>query len=88
MNVWDPTAFNNYAICLASGNGFTEVVKLLLADARFDPSLAGDSSVRTGQNNRAICTANGHTDVVKLLLADPHVDPSAEKWSCCWQMRV
>lgn len=34
----DPTAFNNYAMRLASANGSTEVVKLLLADERVGPN--------------------------------------------------
>jgi hypothetical protein len=51
---------------MASEKGHTDVVKLLLADSRVDP---------TADDNYAIKKASekGHTDVVKLLLADPRV---------------
>ena len=51
--------------------GNTTVIRCLLAEKRFDPSL---------RNNQAIieasCRGNGET--VKLLLADPRVDPSVQ----------
>ena len=51
--------------------GNTTVIRCLLAEERFDPSL---------RNNQAIieasCRGNGET--VKLLLADPRVDPSVQ----------
>jgi hypothetical protein len=48
--------------------GFAELVKLLLADKRVDPSL----------NSLQIACENGHLQVVKLLLADKRVDPSTD----------
>jgi len=38
LKLTDPSANNNYAIRWASQNGHTDVVKLLLADERVDPS--------------------------------------------------
>nr|QBK91392.1 MAG: ankyrin repeat protein [Pithovirus LCPAC302] len=66
----DPSAHDNFAIRLASGNGYTEMVKLLLKDSRVDPS---------ADNNEAIekASENGYVEVVKLLLKDLRVDPSA-----------
>jgi len=70
----DPSADDNYAIRIASENGQTDVVKVLLADSRLSPDNP------SADDNYAICIAssNGHTDVVKVLLADPRVDPSAD----------
>jgi hypothetical protein len=54
-------------IAQASENGHTEIVRLLLADARgFDPSVF---------NNRAVKLSilNNHHDTTKLLLSDPRV---------------
>lgn len=58
-----------FALIYASRHGYLEVVKLLLADKRVDPS---------SQMNRAIreASSNGHSEVVKLLLTDPRVDPA------------
>jgi hypothetical protein len=47
-----------------SGSGHVEVVKLLLADKRVDPSAHAASK-------------NGHIEVVRLMLTDHPVDPSA-----------
>ena len=66
----DPSANNNEALRRAAIQGYTDIVKLLLGDARVDP----------GANvNEAICRAayKGHTEVVKLLLGDARVDPGA-----------
>jgi hypothetical protein len=54
---------------MASENGHLEVVKLLLADPRVDPS---------DYNNIAIQAAskNGQLEVVRLLLSHPRVNPS------------
>lgn len=59
------------AIFLASENGHSEVVKLLLNDPRVDPSVSYNSAIR-------FASRNGHSEVVKLLLDDPRVDPSAD----------
>lgn len=64
-------ANNNSAIRWASKNGYSEIVELLLADKRVDP---------TAQDNYAIrrASARGRVEVVKLLLADKRVDPSGK----------
>jgi len=66
----DPTIDNNYSIRMASENGHTDVVKLLLQDERVDPSDDSNYAIR-------MSSENGHTGVVKLLLQDERVDPSA-----------
>ena len=46
---------------MASENGHTEVVKLLLADPRVDPAAGNNWAIR-------FASENGHTEIVKLLL--------------------
>ena len=65
----DPSDDNNWAIRLASRNGHTEIVKVLLQDERVDPSDKDNYAIRMSSNN-------GYTDIVKLLLQDRRVDPS------------
>ena len=67
----DPTLSDNLPIRIVSQYGRLEIVKLLMADSRVDPS---------GRNNEAILLASqqGHVDVVRLLLTDPRVDPFAD----------
>ena len=60
---------NNDAIGSASSDGHSEIVKLLLADHRVDPSANDNYAIR-------ISSSHGNLEVVKLLLADPRVDPS------------
>ncbi len=64
----DLKEFGSKALILASKIGHPEVVKLLLADDRVDPSY------------KAIIQASryGHPEVVKLLLTDDRIDPSAQ----------
>ena len=64
-----PSAYNNWAIRMASDNGHTDVVSLLLKDNRVDPSVYDNWAIR-------MASENGHTDVVRLLLKDNRVDPS------------
>ena len=66
----DPACWNNEPIQLASENGRSEVVKILLRDWGVDPSATDDLSLRWA-------SVNGHAEVVKLLLGDPRVDPSS-----------
>ena len=68
----DPSEDGNYAIRMASINGHTEVVRLLLQDRRVDPS---------DDNNKSIkwASRNGHTDIVKLLLQDERVKDTLSK---------
>jgi len=65
-----PNIDNNFAIKCASDKGHYEIVKVLLNDARVDPS---------ANNNYAIgfAAGNGHYEIVKLLMSDKRVDPSA-----------
>jgi ankyrin repeat protein len=68
----------NLALAEAAYFGFTDAVKLLLSDARVDPS---------ARDNQALIDAsqNGHLEIVKLLLSDDRVDPSAEdNWPLYW----
>lgn len=57
------------AIGHACDYGNLEIVKLLLADGRFNPA---------GQNNYPIiiASASGYPEIVKLFLADSRVDPT------------
>jgi hypothetical protein len=57
------------AISLAIDHGHVEVVRLLLNDARVDPSDINNEAIR-------LASQNGHVEVVKLILNDPRVDPS------------
>ena len=65
----DPSSFNNEAIRIASGYGYTSIVKLLLEDERVDPSALDNDAIR-------LASKGGYTDIVKLLLEDERVDPS------------
>jgi hypothetical protein len=53
---------DNHAIKKASENGHTDVVKLLLADPRVDPSAEANYAIRMARQF-------GHTEVIKLLRA-------------------
>ena len=55
----------------AARRGHTEVVALLLADGRAQPSAMRQLPLR-------MAASNGHAEVVALLLGDPRVDPTAE----------
>jgi len=75
----DPTTNNNLAIQLASQNGYTEIVKLLLQQLHLKPGFAGPKVDPTADNNYAILSAseNGHLKIMRLLLqhgADPRVN--------------
>src|SRR4051794_37732016 len=66
---------------MASYNGHTDIVKLLLKDNRVNPSADknhGKIESNLSDNTTAIqeATRNKHIDVVKLLLQDNRVDPS------------
>jgi hypothetical protein len=53
----DPSAEDNAAIRVASEEGHTEIVRLLLQDPRVDPSA---DAIK-------IASANGYEDIVQLL---------------------
>lgn len=62
---------NNYAIRVASANGHSSIVKMLLKEHSVDPSdMCNEALLKACQN--------GHYDVVKALLDDPggRVDPT------------
>ncbi len=59
------------AIKVLLSNGRTEVVKLLLADPRVDPSAKDNEAIQ-------LASEYGYAESVKLLLADPRSDPSAK----------
>ena len=50
--------------------GTWEVVRLLLADERVDPSADNNLLIREAENNNRV-------EIVKLLLADERVDPAS-----------
>jgi Ankyrin repeats (3 copies) len=59
----------NYAPRLAAIEGNTDIVRLLLADPRVDPSADMNYAIRWASEL-------GRTEVVRMLLDDPRVDPS------------
>ena len=59
-----------FALIQASLNGRDEIVKVLLADGRVDPSAWNNDAIRWA-------LSQGHFDVVKILLSDHRVD----KWN-------
>ena len=63
--------YSTDAICVSSRNGHADIVKLLLADGRADPTVRDNEPIR-------MSCASGQADVVRLLLADPRVDPAAK----------
>lgn len=68
---YDPSAGDNWAIQLASSQGYVETVNLLLQDERVDPSTNNNYALR-------IASERGNYKVVRALLRDKRVDPSAE----------
>lgn len=61
----------NKVFIKASEKGHADVVKILLADKRVDPSAHYNDAIILAANN-------GHTKVVKVLLVDKRVDPAAQ----------
>jgi hypothetical protein len=59
---FEPQSDNNYSICYASENGHTEIVKLLLADPRVNPSDQDNCAIQCASGS-----GSGHTEIVKLL---------------------
>ena len=68
----DPSVKDNEAIRMASKNGHTDVVRLLLQDKRVDPIDDGNYAIR-------LASRNGYTEVVKLLLQDRRVKDTLSK---------
>lgn len=62
----NPAADDNIAIRLASRDGHTSVVEVLLGDPRVNPSAIKNSAIK-------LASMYGRTEIVKLLLADPRV---------------
>lgn len=62
---------NNKAILTAFDDGHYDIFKLLLQDARIDPSL--------NDNYLLMEASRGNIELVRLLLADIRTDPNAQK---------
>ena len=62
---YDPSVWNNWAIRYTSSHGRLEVVKVLLADTRVDPSVYDNLAIEWSYY--------GHPEVVKALLANKRV---------------
>lgn len=60
---------NDGALITAASCNNVEVVKLLLFDGRFDPTLEENAALR-------YCFASGHVETALVMLADPRVQPS------------
>jgi ankyrin repeat protein len=71
INHIDPSTNNNQAIINASERGFSEIVDILLADKRVDPTDGGE----LGYSNAALQEASreGHFEVMESLLNHPLV---------------
>lgn len=71
---------NNDPIQAACQRGDLELVNLLLADPKVDPTENTADGKRYGSNERQFCirraAKEGHIDVVKRLLKDKRVDPA------------
>ncbi len=65
----DPSQEGNWAIQIASQNGFTKIVKILLADRRTDPTVDNFYCLRKS-------VSLGSYDIVKLLLEDKRIIPN------------
>jgi Ankyrin repeats (3 copies) len=59
------------ALRWACEHGDIDIVRMLLADPRVDPSEASQDAIKWASNE-------GHMEIVRMLLADPRVDPSAD----------
>ncbi len=62
--------FGSKALIASSKKNHTEVVKILLADPRVNPSAEDNDAIKSA-------STNGHAEVVKLLLDDGRANPSA-----------
>lgn len=71
----DPSDKDNGAIINAVAGGHTEIVELLLADDRVNPSDSGNLSVGI---TIKMAASEGRTEIVKLLLDDSRVNPGAD----------
>ncbi|KNC47162.1 ankyrin domain-containing protein [Thecamonas trahens ATCC 50062] len=60
-------ADSDFALLSAAAAGHVDVIRLLLADARVDPSVRNDAALRRAMHN-------GHVAVVRELVADERVD--------------
>ena len=77
----DPSVEFNKCIQVASGGGYADVVSLLLADPRVDPSNSGKQAIFGGQNLQIVG--------VRQVPVDPRVDPTCEDnhaiiWASAW----
>jgi hypothetical protein len=77
----NPPSNYNVAFKLAITRQLPEVVKLLLEDSRFDPSVRNNEALRLaldiGSQDRIVLDRNAKTkDIIMMLLQDRRVDPS------------
>jgi hypothetical protein len=70
LSAISPEGIDNFAIRWACQNGHAQIVRMLLADKRGDPSAGGNDAIRW-------TSCQGHANVVCVLLDDHRVDPSA-----------
>ena len=71
---WDNQIDSDTVSCglvLAAEYGHADIVRLLLADDRCDPSWNYNEAIE-------IAAEYNHTETIKILLADPRVDPNGE----------
>lgn len=61
LNFVDPSFDSNWAICMASAYGHTEIVRLLLQDGRVEPTAIANYPIRWA-------ATYGYLEIVKLLL--------------------
>ena len=65
----DPSFNSNSAIRLAIRSGNLEIVKVLMQDTRFNPTVGTDCLIM-------LASSEGHLEIVKILLLDFRFDPS------------
>ena len=60
---------DNTGFVFACRKGYSEIVKLLLADPRTDPTMAYNLGI-------IFAAQEGHSDIVEMLLTDPRINPA------------
>ena len=77
----NPSDRNNWAIILASKDGYFDIVKLLLEDKRVDPSDHSNYFTKENSYNWAIYLAfsNGYFNISNLLWQDQRVKNTLKK---------
>jgi hypothetical protein len=70
----DPSEFGNKWLMHAVGKGWTDIIKLLLADGRVDPRDIDDRG-DYHDNSFDIAVEHGDCTIIELLLGSPIIDP-------------